>query len=222
MAEVISHSLWPSCLGAFVVNKAGCSLDGGWCKCVLQTKLSNTMSTQRPRIAMFPGQFDPITNGHLDVIRRSVSIFDELVIGVGINPDKREWFPIDERLAMMSELVRDLPGARVAKYEGLTVDFARSIGACAILRGIRDVTDLHYEFQLALANRAVGGIETVFIMTGDQHALTSSSLIHQAVGLGADLNKLEPLVPRLVLDRLKLMKQRGLLRCAAKPDAPAT
>jgi pantetheine-phosphate adenylyltransferase len=176
----------------------------------------------KTHIGIFPGQFDPITNGHLDVIRRCVCLFDELVVAVGINPDKRELFTLDERLEMIHELLRGIPNTRAAKYEGLTVDFARAVGATAILRGIRDVTDLRHEFQLALANRAVGGIETVFIMTGDQHALTSSSLIRQAVALGADFAKLEPLVPRNVLEKLKIKKQRGLLLRSTTPDAPPT
>jgi len=178
--------------------------------------------SDKKRIGIFPGQFDPITNGHLDVIRRGVCLFDELVVAVGVNPDKRELLPLDERVKIVEELLRDIPGTRAARYEGLTVDFARSIGATAILRGIRDVTDLRYEFQLALANRAVGGIETVFIMTGDQHALTSSSLIRQAVALGADLSRLAALVPRNVLERLEIMKRKGMLARMAAPDAPPT
>src|SRR5579862_7595256 len=89
--------------------------------------------------AVFPGQFDPITNGHLDVIRRGVALFDELVIGVGINPDKREFFTIDERVTMIRSLIHEIPGVKVEKYTGLTVEFARSVKATAILRGIRDV-----------------------------------------------------------------------------------
>src|SRR3954467_10579993 len=160
------------------------------------------------RIAVFPGQFDPITNGHLDVIRRGVALFDQVVVAVGINPEKRELFSLDERLEMISELLRSIPGAKAAKYEGLTVDFVRSVNATAILRGIRDVSDLRYEFQLALANRAVGGVETVFIMTGDQHALTSSSLIRQVVALGGDVRQLASLLPPVVIERLK-EKQRN-------------
>src|SRR4051812_38610695 len=128
------------------------------------------------RIAVFPGQFDPITNGHLDVIRRGVALFDEVIVAVGINPEKRELFTLDQRLDTIAELLADIPRSRAAKYDGLTVDFVRSVRATAILRGIRDVSDLRYEFQLALTNRAVGGVETVFIMTGDQYALTSSTL----------------------------------------------
>src|SRR5690348_5051757 len=119
------------------------------------------------KIGVFPGQFDPITNGHLDVIRRGVRLFDELIVAVGINPEKRERFTIDERVEMIRGLLDDTPGVRVEKYTGLTVDFVRQSGATALLRGIRDVSDLRYEFQLALANRAVGGVETVFIMAGE-------------------------------------------------------
>jgi pantetheine-phosphate adenylyltransferase len=174
------------------------------------------------RVAVFPGQFDPITNGHLDVIRRGVCLFDEVVVAVGINPEKRELFSLDERLQIITELLKSIPRARAAKYEGLTVDFVRSVNATVILRGIRDVSDLRYEFQLALANRAVGGVETVFIMTGDQYALTSSSLIRQVVALGADPAKLESLVPKLVVDRLKKMQRRGVNLRADGPDTPAT
>src|SRR3954470_18225752 len=174
------------------------------------------------RIAVFPGQFDPITNGHLDVIRRGVELFDQVVVAVGINPEKRELFTLEERLEIVGELLRSIPGAKAAKYEGLTVDFVRSVGATVILRGIRDVSDLRYEFQLALANRAVGGVETVFIMTGDQYALTSSSLIRQVVALGADLEKLQPLVPKNVISRLKKMQKRGVDFKGLDPDTPVS
>ncbi len=170
--------------------------------------------------ALFPGQFDPITNGHLDVISRGVKLFDELIVAVGINPEKRELFTLDERLTMVQELLKDTPGVRVEKYSGLTVDFARKLGATAILRGIRDVSDLRYEFQLALANRAVGGVETVFIMTGDQYALTSSSLIRQVVSLGGDIGALGGLLPKLVIDGLRRKVQKGLE--PPTPDAPST
>jgi len=180
------------------------------------------MPHSRPaKIGVFPGQFDPITNGHLDIIRRGVSLFDELIVAVGINPEKREMFTLDERVQMIGELLKQIPGSRVAQYSGLTVDFVRQAKATAILRGIRDASDLRYEFQLALANRAVGGVETVFIMTGDQHALTSSSLIRQVVALGVDVRQLSSLLPDLVIERLK-EKQRLHVIQPAEPDAPAT
>jgi pantetheine-phosphate adenylyltransferase len=171
------------------------------------------------KIAVFPGQFDPVTNGHLDVIKRGVRLFDELIVGVGINPEKRELFTLDERCEMIQTLVGQTPGVRVERYTGLTVDFVRKVHATVMLRGIRDVSDLRYEFQLAQANRAVGGVETVFIMTGDQYALTSSSLIRQIVALGGDINQLAGLMPDLVIQRLKERQSRFRTN---NPDAPPT
>ena len=173
------------------------------------------------RIGVFPGQFDPITNGHLDVIRRGVKLFDELIVAVGINPEKRELFTIDERVAMIRTLVRDIPAVRVEKYTGLTVDFVRRAKATALLRGIRDGSDLRYELQLALANRTVGGVETVFIMAGEQYALTSSSLIRQVVALGGDVRQLSAILPEAVIDRLH-GKQKELAKVPPEPDAPAS
>jgi pantetheine-phosphate adenylyltransferase len=176
------------------------------------------MSSGPKKIAIFPGQFDPITNGHLDIIRRGVGLFDELVVAVGINPDKREFFTTDERVAMIRSLLSGMDGVRVEKYTGLTVEFAKSIKATVILRGIRDVLDLRYEFQLAIANRTVGGIETIFIMTGDQYALTSSSLIRQVVALGGDVRSLSQLLPAIVVNKLREKQQKGDLD---KTEAPS-
>ncbi len=123
---------------------------------------------------------------------------------------------------MIRELLKETPGVKVQKYTGLTVDFVRSVQATTILRGIRDVSDLRYEFQLAMTNRAVGGIETVFIMTGDQYALTSSSLIRQIVALGGDVKQLGTLLPELVVRRLGEVQKRYLKETPPTPDAPAT
>lgn len=177
------------------------------------------MAREQKKIGVFPGQFDPITNGHIDVIKRGVKLFDELIVAVGVNPDKRELFSLDERVEMIRELLREIPRVRVAKYSGLTADFVQRSRATAILRGIRDVSDLRYEFQLALANRAVGGVETIFIMTGDQYALTSSSLIRQVVCLGGDVKQLAAVLPALVVRRLRA-KQPQVLNLT--PDAPAS
>ncbi|MBC7816407.1 MAG: hypothetical protein IAG10_05895, partial [Planctomycetaceae bacterium] len=136
-------------------------------------------------------------------------------------PEKKELFTLQERVGMIKGLVAELPGVHVKSYTGLTVDFVRKSKATAILRGIRDVSDLRYEFQLALANRAVGGVETVFIMTGDQYALTSSSLIRQVVALGGDVGQLAGILPDIVVEMLR-EKQRMPGFRTTEPDAPAT
>src|SRR5258708_5937902 len=100
------------------------------------------------KIAVFPGQFDPITNGHLDVIRRGAELFDQLIVAVGVNPDKRELFSLDERVEMIAQLLKDIPHAKVHKYTGLTMDFFKQVNGTVLLRGIRDVSDLRYEFQM--------------------------------------------------------------------------
>ena len=177
------------------------------------------MASRAKKIAVFPGQFDPITNGHLDVIRRGVKLFDQLIVAVGINPDKREFFTMDERVAMIKSLVKDVDGVHVERYTGLTVDFVRKAKATAILRGIRDVSDLRNEFQLALANRTVGNVETVFIMTGDQFALTSSSLIRQVVALGGDVRSLSGILPAIVVQMLRQKQRKGGLPVPDEADA---
>jgi pantetheine-phosphate adenylyltransferase len=184
--------------------------------------MSTASATSKPKRGVFPGQFDPITNGHLDVIRRGAPLFDELIIGVGTNPDKRELFTLDERVQMTQSLLSSIPNVRVEKYLGLTADFVRRVHATAILRGIRDVSDLRYEFQLALANRAVGGIETIFIMTGDQYALTSSSLIRQVVSLGGDAQSLAAVLPPVVIQALRDKQRTGQFKkLNPQADAPA-
>ena len=157
----------------------------------------------KPKIGLFPGTFDPVTNGHLDVIRRGRTLFDRLVVAIAHNPNKRALFSVQERLEMMTELLGPMgENVTIATYHGLTVDFARDIGAVAILRGLRNVSDLNFEFQLALTNRAITDIETVFIMTGEQYAFTSSTLIKQIASVG-DIDRLHRLLPPNVLARLK-------------------
>lgn len=156
-----------------------------------------------PSVAVFPGTFDPLTHGHLDIIRRGARLFDRLVIGIGHNPQKQALFTGPERQAMLEQEVADLPSVEVRCYEGLTMEFVQSLGAKIILRGIRDTIDLHAELQAANTNLLVGDVETVFLMASDQHALTSSTLIKQIVELGgSDPKRLTRLVPPAVLDRL--------------------
>ncbi len=158
------------------------------------------MNETGKRIVIFPGTFDPITNGHLDVIRRGVEIFDELIVAVGENPDKRTLLPHNERIEIIRQVVSDIPTVRVESFTGLTVDFAKSVGARAILRGIRNSSDLQFEFQVALTNRVVAGIETVFIMTSTEFSFTSSNLIRQIAQMGGDVSAL---VPPAVLGHIK-------------------
>jgi pantetheine-phosphate adenylyltransferase len=161
-------------------------------------------------LAIYTGSFDPITLGHMDVLARSRRLFDEVVLAIGRNPNKTALFSIEERLdlarRLTEQIVRDEPSGavvRVEHYSGLTVDFAQQVGASAIIRGIRNVTDLAMECQLAITNRQVAGIETVFIVTGEAFAYTSSSLIQQIAALGGSLEKLNSLVPPLVIDALR-------------------
>ena len=152
--------------------------------------------------AIFPGSFDPITNGHLDVINRGMKLFDELIIAVGRSPIKNQLFTPKERVEMITELIdqKKMPGVSVESFEGLTVEYAARKKADVILRGLRSLTDVQYEFQLAMTNRAVAGIETVFIMTGEQYGFTSSTLIREVASLGGDLSNL---IPKSIQERLR-------------------
>jgi len=158
------------------------------------------MTDSKRRLAVFPGSFDPLTNGHLDVISRGVHIFDRLVVGVGQNPDKACMFDQAERTEMVREVCAALPNVEVKPFSGLTVDFVRQVAADLILRGIRTSSDLQFEFQVALTNRVVAGVETVFIMTKPEFAFISSSLIKQMAAMGADVS---PLVPPAVIEHIR-------------------
>ena len=151
------------------------------------------MSSHKSRLAMFPGTFDPLTNGHLDVIRRGCALFDELVVAVGDNPEKKAMLSQHQRVEIIREVLSaEGLAARVEAFSGLTVDFARTVGADVILRGIRNSNDLQFEFQVALTNRVVAGVETVFILTSSDLAFTSSSLIRQIASMGGDVSALVP------------------------------
>ncbi|MBN1974551.1 MAG: pantetheine-phosphate adenylyltransferase [Sedimentisphaerales bacterium] len=158
--------------------------------------------------AIFPGSFDPITNGHLDVIKRGMKLFDELIVAVGRSPIKNQLFTPEERVEMISELIDKgtMPGVSVESFEGLTVEYAARRKANVILRGLRSLTDVQYEFQLAMTNRAVAGIETIFIMTSEQYGFTSSTLIREIASLGGDLSNL---IPINVQERLNKRMKKG-------------
>jgi pantetheine-phosphate adenylyltransferase len=150
--------------------------------------------------AVFPGSFDPITNGHLDVIHRGIKLFDEVIVAVGRSPIKNQLFTPQERVEMIKEIIKDMPGVSVESFDGLMVEYAAKRKADVILRGLRSLTDVQYEFGLAMTNRAVAGIETVFIMTNERYGFTSSTLIREVASLGGDVSNL---VPQSVYKRLQ-------------------
>jgi pantetheine-phosphate adenylyltransferase len=154
------------------------------------------------RTAVYPGSFDPITNGHTDLVRRSLQVFDRVVVAILSNVNKdAAWFTLDERVAMIRETFK-AEGDRVEadKFSGLLVDYAASKGANVIVRGLRAVADFEYEFQMTMMNRHLRSeIETIFMMTGESHFYTSSRLVKEVAGLGGNV---AGLVPDVVLPRL--------------------
>ncbi|MHC4975348.1 MAG: pantetheine-phosphate adenylyltransferase [Planctomycetota bacterium] len=167
-----------------------------------------------PRVVVYPGSFDPITLGHLDVIERARGLFDEVVVAVGRNPGKQQLFTPEERVAMTQALAEKMQDespsetrVTVHSFEGLTVDFAQSVNATAIIRGIRNLSDLQYEVQQAVTNRQVAGLETVFIVAGQSFAYTSSSLIKQITAMGSDLSVLSSMCPPEVIEMLRHKQQ---------------
>lgn len=150
--------------------------------------------------AIFPGSFDPITNGHLDVIKRGMKLFDELIVAVGKSPIKNSLFTPQQRVEMIKEILADTPRIIVESYDCLTVKYAKQKNADVILRGLRSLTDFQYEFKLAMTNRAVAGIETVFVMTSAEFGFTSSTLIRETATLGGDVSKL---IPKIAYERLQ-------------------
>jgi pantetheine-phosphate adenylyltransferase len=145
------------------------------------------------KIAVYPGSFDPITNGHLDIVRRVSQIFDRVVVAVAPNADKHPLFDIDERVAMAREAVRGLRNVRVDQIDGLLVDYARRQRATTIVRGLRALSDFEFEFQLALMNRKLDHrIETIFLTTKDEYTFLSSRLIKEISRLGGNVRQFVP------------------------------
>ncbi|MBF6132829.1 pantetheine-phosphate adenylyltransferase [Nocardia otitidiscaviarum] len=150
--------------------------------------------------AICPGSFDPVHNGHLDVITRAAAQFDEVVVTVVVNPNKQGMFTVDERIEMIREVTAHLPNVRVERWQGLLVDFAKQQGITAIVKGLRDATDFGYEMQMAQMNRKLTGVDTYFIATNPQHGFISSSLTKEVATLGGDISDLlpEPVHKRLL------------------------
>jgi pantetheine-phosphate adenylyltransferase len=152
------------------------------------------------RRAVCPGSFDPVTNGHLDIIGRAAGLFDEVVVATGVNVSKSRLFGPEERLAMLDEAVRPWPNVRVAGFSGLIVDFCREVDAVAIVKGLRGATDYEYELPMAQMNVHLTGVETVFLPGATGNAFVSSSLIKEVAAFGGDISAF---VPEFVAVRLK-------------------
>ena len=162
-------------------------------------------------IAIYPGSFDPLTNGHVDIIRRGTRLFDRIVVAILVNEQKTPLFTTDERVAMVREAFTDDAAVRVETFDGLLVDFVDRQQASAIVRGLRAVSDFEYEFQMALMNRRLNErVETVFMMPAETYTYVSSRLVKEVAALGGSVTNL---VPRTVDDRLRLKKHgRATLR----------
>jgi pantetheine-phosphate adenylyltransferase len=160
------------------------------------------------KIAVYPGSFDPITNGHVDIIKRGLRMFDELVILIAYNQHKKALFSVEERQVMVQEVIKDCKNVRVDSFNGLLVDYVKEKGANVILRGLRALSDFEYEFQLALINRRLNrDIETVFLMTGYKWFYTSSTIINEAASLGGSVKGLVPEIVNLKLqEKYKVYK----------------
>ncbi|HET9317686.1 MAG TPA: pantetheine-phosphate adenylyltransferase [Vicinamibacteria bacterium] len=166
---------------------------------------------RRRSVAVYPGSFDPITNGHLDIIERSLSVFDEVIIAILVNVEKQPLFTVDERVELIREACKGDARVRVETFSGLLVDYAEKVGASVIVRGLRAISDFEYEFQMALMNRRLDPrIETVFMAPAESYSYVSSRLVKEVFQLGGPVAKL---VPPVVEKRLE--EKYGAARAAA-------
>jgi len=165
------------------------------------TTFSNPLqpSANRVRRAVCPGSFDPVTNGHLDIIGRSAQLYDELVVAVFVNQSKSSLFSVDERRAMLEEVTAAWENVRVDSFQGLVVDYCRDNGISVIVKGLRAVSDFDYELQMAQMNRGLAGIDTLFMPTNPEYSFLASSLVKEIAKWGGDVSSL---VPPNVLKRL--------------------
>ncbi len=160
-----------------------------------------------PRIAVYPGSFDPLHNGHLDIVDRCVHLFDELVVAVLRNEEKKALFSTEERVEMIREELEIYPSCRVESFSGLLVDFVDRVGACCVIRGLRAVSDFEYEFQMALMNKRLNPrVETLFMAPKEDYTFVSSRTVKEVFFLGGNL---EGLLPARILARLERRKADG-------------
>ncbi|HYX96026.1 MAG TPA: pantetheine-phosphate adenylyltransferase [Geodermatophilus sp.] len=158
------------------------------------------------RRAVCPGSFDPVTNGHVDVITRAAALYDELVVAVLVNPGKAGLFSVEERMALLRDAVADVPNVTVDSFQGLLVDYCRAKDIPVIVKGLRAVSDFEYELQMAQMNRELAGVETLFVPTAPQVGHLSSSLVKQIATFGGDVSGL---VPKVVQERLTAHREQG-------------
>ena len=159
------------------------------------------MTTQRPRIAIYPGSFDPLTSGHVDIIERGSKIFDSIIVAILVNAEKVPLFTEDERIAIIREVFKEFKNVQAETFNGLLVDYAQEKKATVLVRGLRAVSDFEYEFQMALMNRHLApGLETVFMMPDEKYTFVSSRLIKEVFTLGGEVHGL---VPPVVEEKLR-------------------
>jgi pantetheine-phosphate adenylyltransferase len=165
--------------------------------------MSNLLTSNDRRVAVYTGSFDPVTLGHLNVIQRASKLFDELIIGVGTNVEKQYLFSTEERVELLEQVVNDIPNVRVKPFEGLAVNFVKECGSDIMVRGMRPLTDIAGEFTMLMANRQLdGSVETVFLMSDENYSHVSSTLIKQIVALSND-EMLAKFVPAEIIRPLR-------------------
>jgi pantetheine-phosphate adenylyltransferase len=160
---------------------------------------------ERERIAIYPGSFDPITLGHIDIIKRAILLFDQVIVAAAVNIHKEPFFNVDERMEMIRESVRSFPQVVVDSFDGLLVDYAKRKKASAVIRGLRAVSDFEYEFQMSLVNRKMDEeLVTVFLMTHDKYSYLNSSIVKELARFDADISSFVPLfVKEKILEKLR-------------------
>lgn len=153
------------------------------------------------RIAVYPGTFDPVTNGHLDLVQRSLTIFDEVIVAIAVNPKKAPLFSVEERIDLFKAVTARYKNVVIEGFDGLLVDYVKERKAVAIIRGLRAVSDFEYEMQMALMNRRLDNtIETVFLMPNEAYSFITSTIVREAASYGGDVSSL---VPKVVVEKLK-------------------
>lgn len=159
------------------------------------------MTEGKMRVAVCPGSFDPVTNGHMDIISRTAKMFDKVIVAIGINPKKTSSFTVEERVEMLRKACAGLENVEVATYQGLLADYAQCVGATGIVKGLRALTDFDYEFQMALTNRKLNpDVETLFLATSAENMFLSSSMVKQVAGFGGDISHF---VPACILEQIQ-------------------